>query len=103
MSADAPRDPSTRSILAPPAVGRRHWRLLLAVLTLLALAVPDADGAAGPLERSRSMADPSVAKTGPRQYVAVATGPRVARLVSHNGVRWRTIGPALAFRPAWAR
>ncbi|GAA1947310.1 hypothetical protein GCM10009798_02950 [Nocardioides panacihumi] len=95
-------NPRNRTLLTP-AAGRRHWRLLLAVLTLLALAVPDADAAAGPLEHRRPMADPSVVKTGPRQYVAVATGSRVARLVSPNGVRWRTLGPALAYRPAWAR
>ena len=94
--------PRNRTLLTP-AVGRHPWRLLLAILTLLALAVPDADAVAGPLEHSRSMADPSVAKTGPRQYVAVATGPRLPRLVSRNGVHWRALGPALAHRPAWAR
>jgi arabinan endo-1,5-alpha-L-arabinosidase len=78
-------------------------RLLVAVLTLLALAVPDAGAAVGPLEHRRSVADPSIAKTGPKQYVAVATGSRVRRLVSTNGVHWRPIGPALASRPRWAR
>jgi arabinan endo-1,5-alpha-L-arabinosidase len=90
--------------LAPEASRRRrHWRLLIAALLLLLLAAPTADAMPGPLEHTRSMADPSVAKAGPHGYVAVATGPRVARLVSSNGVRWRSAGPALAARPSWAK
>ncbi|GAB7002678.1 glycoside hydrolase family 43 protein [Nocardioides sp. AN3] len=49
------------------------------------------------------MADPSVVQAGPRQYVAIATGPRVKRLVSSDGIHWRTARPALTRRPAWAR
>ncbi|MDH2413186.1 family 43 glycosylhydrolase [Nocardioides sp. CER19] len=95
-------DPST-SPLGPPASRRRRWRLVIAVLALLALAVPDAGAVAGPLEHGTAMADPSVAKVGPQRYVAVATGPNVRRLISRNGMRWRPISPALATRPAWAR
>jgi hypothetical protein len=82
---------------------RRPLAALLTLLTLLALCAPDAGAAAGALEHHTSAADPSVVRTGPRQYVAVATGPRVRRLVSRNGVRWRRIAPALAVRPSWAR
>ena len=82
---------------------RSARRLLVALLTLLALSAPEAGAVAGPLEHRTSAADPSVTKTGPRQYVAVATGPRVRRLVSRNGVTWRPISPALARRPHWAR
>ena len=84
-------------------MNRSTWRLLVAVLILLALAAPEAGAVAGPLEHRQSVADPSVTKAGPRRYVAVATGPRVRRLVSTNGVHWRSVGPALARRPAWAR
>jgi hypothetical protein len=95
-------DSSNPDPIRPRTTGRR-WRLPLAIMILLSLAVPEAGAVAGPLEHRTSVADPSVARTGPRQYVAVATGPRVPRMVSPNGVRWRQIGPALASRPAWAR
>jgi hypothetical protein len=94
-------DPST-SPTRSPAAGR-HWRLVVAVLALLALTGPAAHAVAGPLERGTGIADPSVTKVAPRRYVAVATGPNVRRLVSRNGMRWRPISPGLAVRPRWAR
>jgi arabinan endo-1,5-alpha-L-arabinosidase len=101
-ASDDQHDTSTSSTRSP-APRRRHWRLVVAVLALLALTVPDASAVAGPLEHGAAMADPSVAKVGPQRYVAVATGANVRRLVSRNGMRWRPISPALAARPAWAR
>lgn len=99
---DVPHPP--RTTRSRTSTGRRRWRLLLSVVALLALAAaPKAGAVTGPLQRARATADPSVAKVGPRQYVAVATGQRVTRLVSRNGQRWRAISPALASRPAWAR
>ena len=90
-------------LLTPRRARRPMPRAALLVAALLALTVPAAGGSMPPLEWSQTMGDPSVAKTRKKQYVAVATGPQVVRMVSHNGRTWRAAEPALLLRPAWAR
>ena len=86
--------------LPRPAPGRR---LLLLLTAVLGFTVPSALAAVPPLEFSQAIGDPSVVKTKKQQYVAIATGPQVIRMVSKNGRRWHATAPALAARPSWAR
>lgn len=86
--------------LRRPARGRR---LLLTLTLLLGLTAPTALAALPPLEYDQAIGDPSVVKTKKKQYVAIATGPQVIRMVSKNGRRWHAAAPALAGRPTWAR
>ncbi|UDY24648.1 family 43 glycosylhydrolase [Nocardioides sp. Kera G14] len=88
----------------------RRRRALVWVVAALAAAtimttVPAAEAKKGPrpLVYRHSVADPSVAKVGPKKYVAVSTGKRVVRQVSSNGRTWRLTRTPLVRRPRWAK
>lgn len=95
-------DPHHRPHASTTSRRRPVW-LLLAAATLLSLTVPGAGAMPRPLDHGRTLGDPSVTRSAAQQYVAVATGPRVVRMVSSDGVQWHRISPALLARPGWAR
>lgn len=80
-----------------------RWLAPTAVATICVLMATSALAATAPapLPISRTIGDPSVARTS-TGYVLTATGPSVPRAVSTDGVHWTWTTPALTTLPRWA-